>query len=608
MLRHRNDVILFERHTDLKTTVHHSTMTNLLWHSCVQVWWRLLWKRRQTIQTELQNPEECFRYSLNYWWHGERCTRLSLISWRCSDTDIRQRWSYCCTQCFFRYEYVVPGSNKNKRQTHHWKSIVIQDESILHHEDNNEPCESAEVIVIQTTEASRASQVLLLTYVRRCAQRVRRRRSNVKVFRASDESVSIQICWLICAGFYPVVITWKQQSDSSSSPCSGLCINHSTSRSRYTELKVGATILHTMRLSSSSREFRQTWWWSCSTSSSVLSFQYIHHAEKHHPRRQRHSRESEDCLKRNDVMMQSFLRDDDRLLLPVNCGDHYLFSVVVEWRKEVFRTISWSSWPNCDTMQSAYSRDRSWRSRAASRTRSHLHRNEHPTSSLVSTGVSSESRSKRKKNGSRDAESLNAMLQRCEKRSRTNVRSHNSRLDWRSFHVDDCSCVRIASNIWLNASVSSNSQKRSRFYLLLTVSNGDNHCTQLLLTYANQPSTRENTSRRNEVKRKISCKRKSFLYVETIHATSSCHNTEDQEDILASRIRATMHIRSVVKNKHEHAWRSRYTVRIERPNDSLLLCFQFTLWKKQSSRVSRSLPSLCWYLWSLLQIWYIIKK
>lgn len=86
---------------------------------------------------------------------------------------------------------------------------MIQIESILHDEDNNEPGESDVTDVIQATKAAGAAQALLLTHVWGRAQRVRRRWSDVKVFRASSESVSVQDSWLICAGFYSVDFQWK---------------------------------------------------------------------------------------------------------------------------------------------------------------------------------------------------------------------------------------------------------------------------------------------------------------------------------------------------------------------------------------------------------------
>lgn len=202
MLRHRNDVISFERRSDLKTTIHHSTMTNVLWYIDLQRRHRLLREDWQAIQAELFNSCKCVCNTLNYWWNGERRRRVPLIPGRYSRSDVRQLWSYCCTQRFFRYEYAVHRSNQNRWQAHHRQSIVIQDESILHHEDDDKPCEESLTDVIQATEASRASRTLLLTHVRRCAQRVRRRWSDVKVFRSSSESMSVQSCWRYSAGFY----------------------------------------------------------------------------------------------------------------------------------------------------------------------------------------------------------------------------------------------------------------------------------------------------------------------------------------------------------------------------------------------------------------------
>lgn len=148
------------------------------------------------------------RRSLNQRRNGERCTAVLLIPGRYSDSTVRICRSYCCTQRAIWYEYVVYWSDACVKKVR-WQSCIIQTESILHDEDNNKHLQSTLTDVIQATEVARITQALLRWNVRGRTQRVRRCWSDVKVFRSSSESVSVQDSWLICTGFYSVDFQWK---------------------------------------------------------------------------------------------------------------------------------------------------------------------------------------------------------------------------------------------------------------------------------------------------------------------------------------------------------------------------------------------------------------
>lgn len=120
---------------------------------------------------------------------------------------------------------------------------------------------------------------------------------------------------------------------------------------------------------------------------------------------------------------------------------------------------------NYDDTLSVCSHDRSWRSRAASRTRSHLHHSEPPTYLLALTESSFESRwRKMKLNEKHGVESLNATQTKRKNQKPQSAKSCSSKREQKLLIVTDYSSVHIASHIWFNAFVILKSQNLWIFY------------------------------------------------------------------------------------------------------------------------------------------------